>query len=78
MSDATPVCRGCWKPITDGEHRWTMREPEELWHWDCAQQSGLIERLNPFVGGARPKDSPRVVAKLDRFRRSAARPPPKS
>jgi hypothetical protein len=77
MSDATAVCRGCWKPITEGEHRWAMREPEELWHWDCAQQSGLIDRLNPLMRGAHPTDSSPTDLCSGPFANSAARGPRK-
>lgn len=41
MSGHPPACIGCRTPITSGQARWTQREPDEFWHWTCAEAAGL-------------------------------------
>lgn len=34
----TDICKGCTKPILSGEARYTGKEPDECWHFDCHDQ----------------------------------------
>jgi len=36
-----PLCRHCAKIIAPDEPRWTAREPEEHWHYACAETAKL-------------------------------------
>lgn len=53
MAPATPsnfaVCRACQRPILDGEPRWAGKEPDEHWHYACAEAAGLAHAPNVFI-----------------------------
>ena len=49
------LCRHCALPIRDGEPRWTAREPNEFWHYACAEEAGL-RISSPVVIPTRPHD----------------------
>ncbi len=41
MAGPQSLCAGCRAVVTPGQPRWTQREPEEVWHWICAEAAGL-------------------------------------
>ena len=43
------VCHACRKPILEGEQRWAGKEPEEHWHYACAEAAGLAHMHNVFI-----------------------------
>ena len=63
MRDSAPICNFCKRPIRDGNPRWSGREPEECWHYDCATAAGLTLAPKPSLGaeiaglGPRAKNS---------------------
>jgi hypothetical protein len=47
QNNAAPICRHCELFIRPNEPRWTAREPDEFWHYDCALKAGH-KNPNPF------------------------------
>jgi hypothetical protein len=41
MKNSDPLCKHCRRPIRDGQPRWSGRDPEDSWHYDCATRAGL-------------------------------------
>jgi hypothetical protein len=42
MEDEKPLlCRHCTLPIRPGDPRWAAHEPDEFWHYECAEKAGL-------------------------------------
>lgn len=47
----TDICKGCTKPIQAGEARYTGKEPDECWHFDCHDQrrKAVQPKINDVV-----------------------------
>ena len=49
-------CQGCSVGVEAHDARWAMREPEEWWHFECADAAGLVgpsfSELRASVDGA--------------------------
>jgi len=54
MSAGPNLCKSCGAPIPAGAHRWAGREPEEYWHYSCAEKASLTGRRRPVP----PPDQP--------------------
>lgn len=54
------ICHGCKKKILSGEPRYTAKEPDEYWHYDCRPKISTSEEV------ARVSD--RVIVALDKLR----------
>jgi hypothetical protein len=51
------ICGHCRGPIRPGEARWAGREPEEAWHYDCAEEAGMVaEAAEIWKPKRRPRD----------------------
>ena len=48
-SSSVPICHACNKPVLDGEQRWAGKEPEQHWHYVCAEAAGLAHVKNVFI-----------------------------
>jgi hypothetical protein len=41
VSDLHPICHRCRGIIRPDAPRWSAREPDEFWHYKCAEEAGL-------------------------------------
>jgi hypothetical protein len=44
-----PLCHSCKMPVLEGEHRWAGHEPDEHWHYSCAETAGLAHARNIII-----------------------------
>jgi hypothetical protein len=51
MSDLHHTCHRCWQIIRPDEPRWAAREPDEFWHYSCAEEAKLTsgERFRAVI-----------------------------
>ena len=54
-------CNRCKRDIGVGAGRWTGREPNEHWHYDCAEAAGLTTQMMPLTTTSKDPTSKRAA-----------------